>query len=74
LQRGTPTGVAPTSAAMMEMQRAPATVEIETMTKGLPKVVVRVDGDDADSAAEAAFATYIATVARLAEWDRTREE
>jgi hypothetical protein len=44
------------------------------MTKGLPKVVVRVDGDDADSAAEAAFATYIATVARLAEWDRTREE
>lgn len=42
--------------------RAKATVEIESMTKGPPKVTVRVDDDDPDTAAQECLRVYNSTV------------
>lgn len=58
MQQGTPT---PTVSAVTPppfIVRSKATVEIETMAKGTPKVTVRVDDDDPNHAAEVALSIY----------------
>lgn len=41
-----------------EAPRARVSIEIERMTKGPPKVSVRIDGDDSDAAADEAIRIY----------------
>lgn len=47
--------------------RSRATVEIETMTKGAPKITVRVDDDDPFAALETALQVYQQGVSTLKE-------
>lgn len=63
------------STATVETPARPAaTVEIESMTKGPPKVTVRIDNDDPFVASSRAFAVYVQTVEQLAEWQAGEEE
>jgi len=59
----TPTASAVTPTPLLV--RPKATVEIETMAKGAPKVTVRVDDDDPNAAAAMAFKVYVETVLAL---------
>jgi len=54
--------------------RAKASVEIETMSRGTPKVTVRVDDEDPEQAKWLAVSLYKETLAALAESDQEAEE
>jgi hypothetical protein len=67
VQQGTPSESFPRSGVYYTetppvLVRPKATVEIETMTKGTPKVTVRVDDDDPHKAAMLALETYVRTI------------
>lgn len=51
--------------------RKRTSVEVERMTKGPPKVTVRVDDDDPDIARKQALMTYARTIQDLEEADLT---
>lgn len=56
----------PVTAVLMEQPtQSRASVEIETMTRGIPKVKVRVNDDDPDRALEHALAIYAKALAAL---------
>lgn len=54
--------------------RPRCTVEIETMARGgIPKVTVRVDDDDPETAKHLAVETYLDTIQRLLDGDEDDE-
>ena len=65
----------PSTATYPEIPRALVTVEIETWARGgTPKVSVRVDDDDPETARQLAFDTYLKTVRALEQEFPPKEE
>jgi len=65
-QRGTEPTTELRGAVIMDSPLRPrATVKIESMTKGMPKVIVSVDDDDPDAAMSEALRVYYATLEHL---------
>lgn len=55
----------PTTYVAEQGVRPRVTIEIETMTKGDPKVTVRMDGDDPEETRQQALNLYLQTVLTL---------
>jgi hypothetical protein len=62
-----------TTGVLVETRRPTCTVEIETMSKGPPKVTVRIDADDPDEARDTAVRIYNETNVALAAFEEEEE-